>query len=104
MTLPLSTVYSANLDVDLSGPDESSAEDDLGAMGVHLTVDLNQYGKQYGHLILPAGESVVNDGQIRIPVCTIKGKIDGPTLTLLAGVHGDEFEGPIMLQRLAKER
>jgi len=103
MTLPLSTAYSADLDVDLSEPPDTFPGAEIGAIKAHLTVDLTQEGKQHGHLVLPAGESAVKDGHIRIPVCIVKGKEDGPTITMIAGVHGDEFEGPITLQRLAKE-
>jgi N-alpha-acetyl-L-2,4-diaminobutyrate deacetylase len=38
-----------------------------------------------------------------LPVCVIRGTKPGPTVTILAGIHGDEFEGPITLQRMAKE-
>ncbi|MEM7429477.1 MAG: succinylglutamate desuccinylase/aspartoacylase family protein, partial [Pseudomonadota bacterium] len=34
-----------------------------------------------------------------VPIASIAGE-DGPTLLLIGGVHGDEFEGPVALMRL----
>src|SRR4051812_27885483 len=33
-------------------------------------------------------------GQWRLPVCTITSAQPGPTFVVIAGIHGDEYEGP----------
>lgn len=40
-------------------------------------------------------------GAIRVPVVVVAGE-PGPTVLLLAGTHGDEYEGQIVLQRLVR--
>ena len=35
-----------------------------------------------------------SDGGVwRLPLLSVKGRSDGPTLLVIAGVHGDEYEG-----------
>jgi N-alpha-acetyl-L-2,4-diaminobutyrate deacetylase len=41
-------------------------------------------------------------GSVGIPVTLIKNG-SGPTVVLSGGVHGDEFEGPIVLSRLCRD-
>ena len=95
-----------NLDIDLSVQSSSrlrvsaSAEHSAGAGA--LSVDLDIDGKQHGHLSIPCPSEHSAFGHLRIPVCVLRnGK--GPTVTLIAGIHGDEFEGPLALQRLSRE-
>jgi predicted deacylase len=40
------------------------------------------------------------DGNVRLPVMVARGARSGPTALLVAGVHGDEFEGIVALGRL----
>ncbi|MFT5894284.1 MAG: N-alpha-acetyl-L-2,4-diaminobutyrate deacetylase [bacterium] len=98
-----SKIRAVDLDLDLSTPPESFEKQFPGAQQTHLTLDLTQFGKQHGHLVLPLSQSTVEDGHMMLPVCVIRGTKPGPTVTLVAGIHGDEFEGPITLQRMAKE-
>ncbi len=63
------------------------------------TFDLAIDGKQHGFLNLPIA---ANLGCVQIPLCVIKHG-EGPTVTLISGVHGDEFDGQIALQQLAME-
>ncbi|MFK8076695.1 MAG: succinylglutamate desuccinylase/aspartoacylase family protein [Granulosicoccus sp.] len=93
------------VDLDLGEPAPSKVQDAhlLGLPGTMLTVDISQTGKQFGHLVVPVSESPLRDGHIRLPVCVVRGKTSGPTVTLIAGVHGDEFEGPLTLQKLSRE-
>jgi len=99
-----------NLDVDLSVLDTHkrrvTGSDEHSAASVHrdsqLDVDLHVDGKQHGHLSIPCPTEDSALGHLRIPVCVLKNG-DGPTVTLIAGVHGDEFEGPLALQRLSRE-
>ena len=36
-------------------------------------------------------ESDCSNDFVRLPLMIVKGKDDGPTLTVLGGVHGDEY-------------
>ena len=103
MTQKTPKLYPSDLDLDLSTPPETFESQLPGAQKTHLTVDITQTGKQHGHLILPLSKSTVQDGHAMLPVCVIRGSQPGPTVTLMAGVHGDEFEGPLTLQKLTKE-
>ena len=96
-------IPAVDLDLDLSTPPEDLESQLPRAQRTHLTVDLAQFGKQHGHLVVPLSQSSVQDGYAMLPVCVIRGRKPGPTVTLVAGVHGDEFEGPITLQRMARE-
>lgn len=63
------------------------------------TVDITVDGKQHGFLSLPCASAKSAFGTVQIPVCVIRNG-DGPTVTLLAGSRGDEFDGQIALHRL----
>ncbi len=65
----------------------------------HLTVDLSVEGKQHGFYNLPLESSL---GTVQIPICVIKNG-EGATTALVAGLHGDQYDGQIALQKLAKE-
>lgn len=41
-----------------------------------------------------------SDGEIRVPVATVTGDADGPTLLVVAGVHGSEYVGIEATKRL----
>ncbi|SEK12286.1 succinylglutamate desuccinylase/aspartoacylase family protein [Paraburkholderia diazotrophica] len=64
-------------------------------------VDFNRDGKQTGSLRLPISSDLSAYGWIPIPVVCIKNG-DGPTAVLIAGTHGDEYEGQIALLELAR--
>lgn len=72
------------------------------ASAVSATVDFSIEGKQHGHLCLPWSGNESAWGSIRIPVTVINNGA-GPTVTLFGGSHGDEYEGPVTLMRLANE-
>ncbi|MGA0906132.1 MAG: succinylglutamate desuccinylase/aspartoacylase family protein [bacterium] len=67
-----------------------------------LTVDLEQDGKQFGHINIP--QSPNNDawGVQQVPIAVIKNG-SGPTLILTGGNHGDEYEGPVTISELARD-
>lgn len=96
-------IPAVDLDLDLSTPPENVESQLPGALRTQLTVDVEQFGKQHGHLIVPLSTSSIQDGHAMLPVCVIRGTKPGPTVTLVTGIHGDEFEGPITLQRMARE-
>lgn len=89
------------LDLDLS--DEQDSQALLFAYAcAHLDIDLLAPGKQRGHLCLPGNDPASTPSQLRIPICVLNGAQPGPTVTFLAGIHGDEFDGPLVLQQLSR--
>jgi len=64
------------------------------------TVDFERDGIQHGHLVLPWSRDDSAWGSLPIPVCVVKNG-DGPTALLTGGNHGDEYEGPVCLAKLA---
>lgn len=64
-------------------------------------IDLNADGKNSGFLRVPHSTHHSAYGWIPVPITTIRNG-DGPTVLMLAGVHGDEYEGQIALRKLAQ--
>lgn len=65
-------------------------------------IDYEREGKQVDWLQLPHSVTRSAYGTISIPVAVIRnGK--GPTVFLMAGNHGDEYEGQITLTKLIRE-
>ena len=72
-----------------------------GETRVWSRLDLGREGKQAGSLRLPYSSDLSAYGWLPVPVVAIKnGK--GPTALLVAGNHGDEYEGQIALLNLAR--
>lgn len=65
------------------------------------TLDLERDGKQHGFVRLPFSSDLSAYGTIPIPIACIRNG-DGPTALLVAGSHGDEYEGQIALGKLAR--
>ncbi len=65
------------------------------------TVDYERRGKQLGTLAVP--QSVNGSGWRSefIPIAVVNGE-PGPTALLFGGNHGDEYEGPVTLMKLAR--
>lgn len=72
------------------------------ASSVTSTIDFDVDGVQHGYLSLPHSDNRSAWGTVRIPISVIKNG-SGPTVTLIGGNHGDEYEGPITLMRLSTE-
>ncbi len=64
------------------------------------SVDLEQDGVQHGFLKLPYSRDDSAWGAVMIPLAVIK-RGAGATALLTGGNHGDEYEGPIALMKLA---
>lgn len=64
-------------------------------------LDYEKAGKQVGWLHLPHSVTRSAYGTIAIPIAIIKNGT-GPTAFLMAGNHGDEYEGQIALAELAR--
>jgi len=69
---------------------------------VSSSINLGADGKQHGHLSLPHSHNESAWGSIRLPITVIKNG-DGPTVTVTGGNHGDEYEGPLTILKLANE-
>lgn len=72
-----------------------------GATKIWTYVDYEKEGKQIGWLQLPHSVTRSAYGNISIPVAVIK-RGRGKTAFLMAGNHGDEYEGQIALARLIR--
>ncbi|MBZ6079009.1 succinylglutamate desuccinylase/aspartoacylase family protein [Microvirga puerhi] len=66
-----------------------------------LDIPLDRPGRTIGALRLPWSHDRSAYGQIVIPIVVVQNG-SGPTALLTAGVHGDEYEGQIVLGRLAR--
>ena len=58
-------------------------------------------GLQLGGLKVPGSDGFYGNGHIEIPIATLQ-RGCGPTLLLLSGNHGDEYEGPVALIKLVQ--
>lgn len=65
------------------------------------TVDFAREGVQHGFLKLPYSSDDSAWGAIRIPLTVVRHG-QGPTVLLTGGNHGDEYEGPVALVKLAR--
>ncbi len=72
----------------------------MRASPIQPTVDFHTDGEQHGFLKLPHSHDASAWGAVMIPVTVIRNG-DGPTALLTGGNHGDEYEGPIALSKLA---
>jgi len=69
---------------------------------VTCTIDWTRDGKQQGVLHVPYSRDRSAYGRIAIPITSITNGA-GPTILLTGGNHGDEYEGPVALAKLAQE-
>ncbi|MFT3974052.1 MAG: succinylglutamate desuccinylase/aspartoacylase family protein [Amaricoccus sp.] len=69
--------------------------------GITNPIDFTREGRQGGHITIPYSVDRSPYYQIRIPVLRLKNG-DGPGLLLMAGNHGDEYEGELLLGRLMR--
>jgi predicted deacylase len=65
-------------------------------------LDFDKTGKQIGFLQLPYSPTSAGHGVINIPMTIIRNG-DGPTILLMAGNHGDEYEGQVTLVHLIRD-
>lgn len=77
------------------------AQDDDRPSRVSCTIDFDRTGRQHGFMTVPHSRNDSAWGSIQIPITQIRNG-DGPTVLLTAGLHGDEYEGPIALMKLAR--
>lgn len=66
------------------------------------SIDFSADGKQTGHLSVPFSVDRSPYFQVKIPIARFR-KGEGPSLLLMAGNHGDEYEGELQLARLIRK-
>ena len=69
---------------------------------IEVNICLQSPGKRTGDALLRWSDDARPLGVYPIPIACIVGR-SGPTALLIAGVHGDEFEGPVALSQLIDE-
>ncbi|MEQ8831934.1 MAG: succinylglutamate desuccinylase/aspartoacylase family protein [Alphaproteobacteria bacterium] len=70
---------------------------------IACTVDLTAPGRNLGYLLVPHSVHRSAYGHIHVPVASLVGPRDGPSILLMAGNHGDEYEGQIILSGLMRD-
>ena len=73
----------------------------LAPTAIRAEVDFEQDGVQHGFLRLPHSRDDSAWGAVMIPITVVRNGA-GPTALLTGGNHGDEYEGPIALFKLAQ--
>ncbi|HEY6431429.1 MAG TPA: succinylglutamate desuccinylase/aspartoacylase family protein [Acetobacteraceae bacterium] len=69
---------------------------------ISCSIPLDAPGRHIGQLGVPFSDDAHAYGVIPVPIAVLGGR-SGPTVLLSAGVHGDEYEGQIVLRRLLRE-
>ncbi|MDE0524298.1 MAG: succinylglutamate desuccinylase/aspartoacylase family protein [Boseongicola sp.] len=73
----------------------------MAATRVSASIDLDRPGRHVGEFRLRWSDNSNPLGHHPIPVVSLKGGT-GPVALLIGGTHGDEFEGPAAIMRLAQ--
>lgn len=68
---------------------------------IESEINIGEDGKQFGFLRIPHSVHRSAYGWLPMPVACIKNG-DGPNVLLMAGNHGDEYEGQVVLTKLAQ--
>jgi uncharacterized protein len=69
---------------------------------IRSEIDLDANGKHTGYLRLPHSVHRSAYGWIPIPIASIRNG-DGPVMLVMAGNHGDEYEGQVLVSQLIRE-
>lgn len=69
--------------------------------GASHTLDFASNGKRFGQLSVPVSVDRSPYFQVQVPVCVIRNGT-GARVLLMAGNHGDEYEGELSLARLSR--
>lgn len=76
------------------------ADTDSFPSRIRFDVDFDKAGRQASYLRAPLSRNTSAWGVVQIPLFVFRNGT-GPTVLFTGGVHGDEYEGPIALSRLA---
>ena len=69
--------------------------------GISHDLDLDSDGKRLGFFGVPLSVDRSPYFQVKVPVCVVRNG-EGPSVLLMAGNHGDEYEGELTLARLVR--
>src|SRR3954467_14142926 len=69
---------------------------------VITSLDFTQPGKQQGFLQVPYSHNLGGWANVMVPI-TVVARGNGPTVLVLGGNHGDEYQGQIAIMKLARE-
>ncbi|MBA2476930.1 MAG: succinylglutamate desuccinylase/aspartoacylase family protein [Actinobacteria bacterium] len=69
---------------------------------ISCTVDLDAQGRQLGRLRVPRSTNTAGWASVYVPIVTVASG-SGPTVLVLGGSHGDEYEGQVAALNLARE-
>ncbi|MER8387948.1 succinylglutamate desuccinylase/aspartoacylase family protein [Mesorhizobium sp. M1428] len=69
--------------------------------GISHSLDFDRDGKTLSHLSIPFSIDRSPYFQIKVPICLIRNG-QSPSLLLMAGNHGDEYEGELSLAKLVR--
>ena len=69
---------------------------------ISTDVDYEKEGKQFGQLHIPMSTNSSGWAKYGIPIVQVRNGV-GPTAVFFGGNHGDEFEGPVAIMKLARE-
>lgn len=69
--------------------------------GVSHALDFASNGKRFGQLSVPVSVDRSPYFHVQVPVCVLRNG-PGPRVLLMAGNHGDEYEGELCLARLCR--
>ena len=69
---------------------------------IYTAIDFTLPGKQQGFLQVPYSHNLGGWANVMIPITTIA-EGDGPTVLVLGGNHGDEYQGQIAGMKLARK-
>ena len=67
----------------------------------YTTLDYDKDGKQFGRLDVPLSTNRSGWATLFVDIAIVKNGV-GPTAILFGGNHGDEYEGPTALMKLAR--
>lgn len=73
----------------------------MSASIIESDVDYARPGKQLGALAVPQSNNTAGWATEYIPIAVVSGS-PGPTALIFGGNHGDEYEGPVALMKLAR--
>jgi predicted deacylase len=72
-----------------------------GAYGIWTEADFDRDGKQFAWLRMSYSDTRAAYGVVEVPIVVVRNG-NGPSVLLMAGNHGDEYEGQVTLSRLAR--
>ena len=69
---------------------------------VFTTIDFERDGKQQGFLQVPYSHNLGGWANVMVPLTVVR-RGEGPTVLVLGGNHGDEYQGQIAAMKLSRE-